>query len=192
MRRQSSCCSNMGRRHDIPNSRGALPIQAAAGQGSRSGDTRGYFNTSDVQQRSIAALDLLLKAGADIDAGASAGQSASARRRHLGLERRHPVPRRTRLESQCSERPGADGPGFAHRRPRRPNTRTERNRSAAGEARRKAGNASRCWRRCCWWSWRWTWRSGTTVSGAHPIPVRPTSLHQRDNPGDRLSVTQSI
>src|SRR5688572_11142357 len=65
-----------GARHDIPNSRGALPIQAAAGQGSRSGDTRGYFSTSDVQQRSIAALDLLLKAGADIDAGASAGQSA--------------------------------------------------------------------------------------------------------------------
>jgi ankyrin repeat protein len=65
-----------GARVDIPNSRGTLPIQAAAGQGSRSADTRGYFNTSDVQQRSIASLDLLLKAGASIDDGASAGSSA--------------------------------------------------------------------------------------------------------------------
>lgn len=65
-----------GARVDIPNSRANWPIQAAAGQGSRNGDTRGYFNTSDVQQRSIAALDALLKAGANIDEGASGGQSA--------------------------------------------------------------------------------------------------------------------
>ncbi len=65
-----------GARVDIPNSRGNLPIQAAAGQGSRTGDTRGYFNTSDVQQRSIAALDALIKAGAKVDDGASGGQSA--------------------------------------------------------------------------------------------------------------------
>jgi ankyrin repeat protein len=64
-----------GARHDIPNSRGALPIMAAAGQGSRNGDTRGWFATADVQQRSIASLDLLLKAGADINAGAESGQS---------------------------------------------------------------------------------------------------------------------
>jgi ankyrin repeat protein len=65
-----------GARVDIPNSRGMLPIAAAGGQGSRNGDTRGYYNTSDVQQRSIAALDALLKAGANIDDGAAAGQSA--------------------------------------------------------------------------------------------------------------------
>jgi ankyrin repeat protein len=65
-----------GARHDIPNSRGALPIVAAGGQGSRNGDTRGYFATSDVQQRSIASLDLLLKAGANINAGAENGQTA--------------------------------------------------------------------------------------------------------------------
>jgi ankyrin repeat protein len=64
-----------GARPDIPNSRGALPIVAAAGQGSRTGDTRGWFNTSDVQQRSIASLDLLLKAGANIDEGAAGAQS---------------------------------------------------------------------------------------------------------------------
>jgi ankyrin repeat protein len=65
-----------GARVDIPNSRGMLPIEAAGGQGSRNGDTRGYYNTSDVQQRSIAALDALLKGGANIDDGAAAGQSA--------------------------------------------------------------------------------------------------------------------
>ena len=65
-----------GARPDIPNSRGVLPIVAAGGQGSRNGDTRGWFTTSDVQQRSIASLDLLLKAGADINAGADSGQSA--------------------------------------------------------------------------------------------------------------------
>jgi ankyrin repeat protein len=64
-----------GARHDIPNSRGALPIMAAAGQGSRNGDTRGWFTTSDVQQRSIATVELLLKAGADPNAGADSGQS---------------------------------------------------------------------------------------------------------------------
>jgi ankyrin repeat protein len=64
-----------GARHDIPNARGNLPVQAAAGQGSRTGDTRGYFTTSDVQQRSIAALDALLKAGANIDEGAAGGSS---------------------------------------------------------------------------------------------------------------------
>jgi ankyrin repeat protein len=65
-----------GARVDIPNTRGNLPIQMAGGQGSRTGDTRGYYNTSDVQQRSIAALDALLKAGAKVDDGAAAGQSA--------------------------------------------------------------------------------------------------------------------
>jgi ankyrin repeat protein len=64
-----------GARHDIPNARGNLPVQAAGGQGSRAGDTRGYFTTSDVQQRSIAALDALLKAGANVDEGAAGGSS---------------------------------------------------------------------------------------------------------------------
>jgi len=40
---------------------------AAAGVGSIDADTRGWYTTEDVQQRSIAALDLLLKAGGDVN-----------------------------------------------------------------------------------------------------------------------------
>ena len=44
-----------------------IPIVAAAGVGSTDADTRGWFNTDDVQQRAIASLDLLLKAGGDVN-----------------------------------------------------------------------------------------------------------------------------
>lgn len=47
---------------------GITPVMAAAGLGSWDCDTRGNFTSQDVQQRSIKALDLLLKAGADINA----------------------------------------------------------------------------------------------------------------------------
>jgi hypothetical protein len=40
---------------------------AAAGMGSVDADTRGYYTTPDVQQRSIDSLAVLLKAGADIN-----------------------------------------------------------------------------------------------------------------------------
>ena len=57
-----------GARIDIPNYRGAIPIATAGGLASRVGDTRGWFETSDVQQRSIESLELLIDAGADVDA----------------------------------------------------------------------------------------------------------------------------
>jgi ankyrin repeat protein len=56
-----------GAQIDLGNSRDFFPIIAAAGVGSGENDTRGWFNTPDVQQRSIAALKLLLDAGANIE-----------------------------------------------------------------------------------------------------------------------------
>ncbi len=58
----------------LPNQDGILPIMAAAGLGSSSCDPRGYgpgiphYETPDVQQASIAALQVLLDAGADVNA----------------------------------------------------------------------------------------------------------------------------
>lgn len=52
----------------LPNTRGITPIMAAAGLGSTDADTRGFYTTEDVQQRSIESLKLLLAAGADINA----------------------------------------------------------------------------------------------------------------------------
>jgi hypothetical protein len=65
-----------GARIDIPNSRGALAFPTAAGLGSRIGDTRGWFATSDVQQRSIAALAALIDGGGDVNTTDGSGQSA--------------------------------------------------------------------------------------------------------------------
>lgn len=48
---------------DLPNTQGWTPTVAAAGAGSVDADTRGYYTTSDVQERSIASLDLLLAHG---------------------------------------------------------------------------------------------------------------------------------
>ncbi len=53
---------------NLPNAQGITPTMAAAGLGSVDADTRGWFNTPDVQQRSIASLELLLKAGGEINA----------------------------------------------------------------------------------------------------------------------------
>jgi len=47
---------------------GITPVMAAAGLGSWDCDTRGNFVSQDVQQRSIKALELLVKAGADVNA----------------------------------------------------------------------------------------------------------------------------
>jgi ankyrin repeat protein len=52
----------------LTNTRGMLPIVAAAGVGSVDADTRGWFTTEDVQQRAIASLTLLLNAGGDVNA----------------------------------------------------------------------------------------------------------------------------
>jgi ankyrin repeat protein len=51
----------------LTNTRGMLPIVAAAGVGSVDADTRGWFTTEDVQRRAIASLDLLLKDGGDVN-----------------------------------------------------------------------------------------------------------------------------
>jgi ankyrin repeat protein len=57
-----------GANPNLPTTRGMIPIVAAAGVGSVDADTRGWFTTEDVQQRAIASLDLLLKAGGDVNA----------------------------------------------------------------------------------------------------------------------------
>ena len=57
-----------GANPNLPNVRGMTPIVAAAGVGSVDADTRGWFTTEDVQERSIASIELLLKAGCDVNA----------------------------------------------------------------------------------------------------------------------------
>jgi uncharacterized protein len=52
---------------DLPSSQGMTPTVAASGMGSVDADTRGYYTTSDVQDRAIASLDLLLAHGGDIN-----------------------------------------------------------------------------------------------------------------------------
>jgi hypothetical protein len=53
---------------NLANTRGVTPLMAAAGLGSVDADTRGFYLTDDVQQRSIESLKLLLQAGGDINA----------------------------------------------------------------------------------------------------------------------------
>jgi len=65
-----------GAHPNLPTSRGVTPLMAAAGVGSISIDTRGYYDTADVQQRSIDSLQLLLEAGADVNRKDLQGQTA--------------------------------------------------------------------------------------------------------------------
>ena len=58
----------------LPNSRGMTATLAASGMGSTDADTRGYFATSDVQDRAIAALDLMFRHGGPVNG--AAGQFA--------------------------------------------------------------------------------------------------------------------
>jgi len=53
---------------NLPNAQGVTPTMAAAGLGSVDADTRGWYTTDDIQQRSIASLELLLAAGGEINA----------------------------------------------------------------------------------------------------------------------------
>jgi hypothetical protein len=55
---------------------GVTPLMAAAGLDSRPTDTRGVFDSPDVQQRAIEALRLLLAGGAQINAGDDHGRTA--------------------------------------------------------------------------------------------------------------------
>ncbi|HEY7335655.1 MAG TPA: ankyrin repeat domain-containing protein [Bryobacteraceae bacterium] len=52
---------------DLPNNQGLTPTVVASGMGSIDADTRGYFMTSDVQDRAIASLDLLLAHGGQVN-----------------------------------------------------------------------------------------------------------------------------
>src|SRR5215471_2263192 len=58
----------------LTNSRGMTATLAASGMGSTDADTRGYFTTSDVQDRAIAALDLMFHNGGPVNG--KAGQFA--------------------------------------------------------------------------------------------------------------------
>lgn len=58
----------------LTNSRGMTATLAASGMGSTDADTRGYFTTADVQERAIAALDLMFRSGGPING--KAGQFA--------------------------------------------------------------------------------------------------------------------
>jgi len=58
----------------LTTSRNMTATLAASGMGSTDADTRGYFTTSDVQDRAIAALDLMFKSGGPVNG--KAGQFA--------------------------------------------------------------------------------------------------------------------
>jgi uncharacterized protein len=58
----------------LANSRNMTATLAASGMGSTDADTRGYFTTSDVQDRAIAALELMFKSGGPVNG--RAGQFA--------------------------------------------------------------------------------------------------------------------
>jgi ankyrin repeat protein len=68
-----------GARLDLPNASGVRPIHAAAGYGSIECDIRGYgpgiphYTTSDVQDKAVAAIAVLLAAGADVNAATTGG-----------------------------------------------------------------------------------------------------------------------
>jgi uncharacterized protein len=62
-----------GANPNLPNIQGVTPVMAAAGLGSNEIDTRGRFKTQPDQ---IASIDLLVKAGADINAHDHNGQTA--------------------------------------------------------------------------------------------------------------------
>jgi ankyrin repeat protein len=62
-----------GANPNLPNIQGVTPLMAAAGLGSNEIDTRGRFKTQPDQ---IASIDLLVKAGADVNAHDNNGQTA--------------------------------------------------------------------------------------------------------------------
>lgn len=61
---------------NLPNNAGYTPLMAAAGLGSRDHDTRGRFLTEDVPGRSVAAVEVLVAAGGEVNATDNRGQTA--------------------------------------------------------------------------------------------------------------------
>ncbi len=65
---------------ELPNENGTTPLMAAAGYESLECDIRGYgpgiphYETEDVERKSIAALEILLDAGADVNARTTGGR----------------------------------------------------------------------------------------------------------------------
>lgn len=65
---------------ELPNENGTTPVMAAAGYDSLECDIRGYgpgiphYETQDVERKSIAALEILLDAGADVNARTTGGR----------------------------------------------------------------------------------------------------------------------
>jgi uncharacterized protein len=62
-----------GANPNLPNIQGVTPVMAAAGLGSNEIDTRGRFKT---QQDQVACIDLIVKAGGDVNARDGRGQTA--------------------------------------------------------------------------------------------------------------------
>lgn len=56
-----------GANPNLPNNQGLTPTMAAAGLGSVDADTRGWFQTDDVQERSLAAVKAMLAGGGHIN-----------------------------------------------------------------------------------------------------------------------------
>jgi len=61
---------------DLPNNDGWTPTVAASGMGSVDADTRGNYNTADIEERTIASLDLLLAHGGELNGRAGRLQQA--------------------------------------------------------------------------------------------------------------------
>jgi ankyrin repeat protein len=64
---------------DLPNAMGVTPFMAASGMGVSIRDPRGNYTVPDIQSKAIATMDLLLKAGADVNARATDTASRTAR-----------------------------------------------------------------------------------------------------------------
>ncbi len=61
---------------DLPNNQGMTPTVAASGMGSIDADTRGNYYASDIQERAIASLDLLIAHGGELNGRAGRLQQA--------------------------------------------------------------------------------------------------------------------
>jgi ankyrin repeat protein len=61
---------------DLPNNQGMTPTVAASGMGSVDADTRGNYNAVDIQERSIASLELLLAHGGELNGRAGRFQQS--------------------------------------------------------------------------------------------------------------------